>query len=340
MKINAKKYPLLICMIISCVVVVASLFILGFFGMNLGTTLGGGSQFEITMPADANSVEYVEKVKTAVSKNDYKVDSTFVEDKYIAGESNTEYTQRCLVVKIAHKDISDVSEEAIRNAVAEELGIDVSAVSTIENITSVVKAKNVLFLGLAVGIIAICLFVLGLVRYDIFAGLSFILSYLHNIILYLSILILTRVQLNLMSLGVMLVLTLAMSAVLIQIYEKNREITKMRTAEKMTVSERMISSELSVVKPFLFIAIALFVFACLLMFVPTTVVRLTSLNIVIALFVTAYTSLLIGPGVYASLLEIKDYAVKASLSRNDTVNKAIKKKIKKNTSAKEQSSKN
>lgn len=340
MKIKAKKYPLLICMIISCVVVVTSLFILGFFGMNLGVSLGGGSQFEITMPSDANSVEYVEKVKVAVSGKDYRVDSTFVEDKFVAGEENTDYTQSVLVVKIAKKDISEESKEAIRNAVAEELVINISAISSIENVTSVVKAKNVLFLGLAVGIIALCLFVLGLVRYDVFAGLSFILAYLHNIILYLSILILTRVQLNMMSLGVMLVLTLAMSAVLIQIYEKNREVTRMHTAEKMTVSERMISSEVSAVKSFVFVAVAVFVFACLLMFVPTAIVRFTSLNIVIALVVTMYTSLFVGPGVYASLLELKDYAVKANLSRNDTVNKAIKKKIKKSASSKEQASKN
>ena len=43
---TAKKYPLLISIIVSCVLVVASLFILGFFGINLGTSLAGGSQFE------------------------------------------------------------------------------------------------------------------------------------------------------------------------------------------------------------------------------------------------------------------------------------------------------
>ena len=36
-----------------------------------------------------------------------------------------------------------------------------------------------------------------------------------------------------------------------------------------------------------------------------------------------------GPGVYAALLEIKDYAIKSTLSRNDEVNKVIKKKVKK-----------
>ena len=207
------------------------------------------------------------------------------------------------------------------------------------NITSVVKAKNVLFLGLAVGIIAVCLFVMGWIRYDIFAGLSFILAYLHNIIVYLSVLILTRVQLNLISLGAMMVLTLIMSAILIQIYEKNREETKLQTNEKLSATERMIVSEKQVIKPYIFIGASILIFAALLAFVPVNAVRFTSLNILIATIVTAYTALIVGPGAYSYLLQVSEYNKKAVLSRNDNVNEAIKKKIKKNISKKESSSK-
>ena len=334
MKKTIKKYPLLICMILSCVLVVTSLFILGFFGMNLGTSLGGGSQFEVVLPNDANASESVKHVKGVLKVNGFTMDSSVVEDKYVPTQTQGEFTKRCLVIKIAKTDISDSKETAIRYGVADVLDIDVSNVSAVDNITSVVKAKNVLFLGLAFGIIAICLFVMAWIRYDIFAGLSFILAYLHNLILYLSLLILTRVQLNLASLTVMVVLTLAMSALLIQIYEKNREETKMHTSEKMTVSERMLSSEAAVSKPYIFVGVAVLVFALLMFIVPVANVMFTAINIIIALAVTAYTSLLVAPGTYAYLLEVKDYAVKATLSRNDEVNKVIKKKVKKNTAKK------
>lgn len=339
MKTKVKKYPLLISLIVSCVLVVTSLFILGFFGMNLGTSLGGGSQMEIIISDDADANKCVEKIKKCFSVNDYTVDSAFVEDKFIAGENNTEMSKKVIVVKVAKSDISDKSEKYIRYAIADSLDIDINNISTLENITSVVKAKNVLFLGIAVGIIAVCLFVMGWIRYDIFAGLSFILSYLHNIILYLSLLILTRVQLNLISLGAMLVLTLIMSALLIQIYEKNREEKKLQTNEKLSATERMIASEKQVVKPYLFVGIAIVVFAALLVFVPVNAVRFTSLNILIATLVTAYTSFIVGPGSYSYLLEVSEFNKKAVLSRNDTVNKAIKKKIKKNTAKKEVASK-
>lgn len=340
MKTKMKKYPMLVCMIVSCVLIVASLFILGFFGMNLGSSLGGGSQFKITMSSDASSKDYAKVVKETVSAHGYTVETTFVEDNYQAGDENTDFTQRCLVIKIAKTNISDKDEEYIRYALADNLNINVDLISSIETTTSVVKAKNVLFLGLALGIIVICLFVMAWIRYDILAGLSFILAYLHNIIIYLSILILTRVQLNLISLGVMVVLTLAMSAILIQIYEKFREESRMHTADKMSVSERMIDCETQATKPYLFVAAAVIVFALILFFVPVSSVRFTALGIIIAVIATTYTSLLIGPGSYAALLEVKDYRAKAILSRNDTVNKEIQKKIKKSISKKKTATEN
>ena len=331
MKTKMKKYPLLVSLIVSCVIVVASLFILGFFGMNLGTSLGGGSQFDIKLENDASTVQTTAKVKSAIRKNGYIMDSSFVEDRFVATEENGEFTIKCLVVKIASKNISDEKKQAIINSVAEALDISTDKISSIENITSSIKAKNVLFVGLAVGIIAICLFVLGWVRYNIFAGLSFILAYLHNIILYLSVLILTRVQLNLVSLSVVIILTLAMSCLLIAIYEKNRQYELSKSDAKMSVSERMWQSEKKVSKPFIIVAAAILVFALLLFFVPVASVRFAALNIIIAVIITAYTSILIGPGTYASLMEIKVYNEKAVLSRNENVNKEIKKKVNKGT---------
>lgn len=328
MKTNTKKYPLLISAIVSCVIVVVSLFILGFFGMKLGTSLGGGSQFEVVISNDANTKEYVKDIKSVVADNGYRVDTSFVEEKFKAGESQFEYTERCLVIKIANKDICAEKQTAIRNAVAEKLGIDVADVSEIEVITSVIKGKDVLFLGLALGIVVIALFAFAWIRYNLYAGLSFILANLHNVILFLSLMILTRVQINMISLVAIVVLTLIMSAVLIVIYEKYRELANLKTEEKMTIYNRMAVSEKETLKPYGIIAGIALVFALLMLFVPVAMVRFAALGVIFALLVTVYTTLIIGPGSYASLLELKNDYLMAVLSRNDTVNKTIKKKIK------------
>ena len=328
-KTKTKKYPLLIALIISCAIVIASIVILAIFGIKMDTSLGSGSQFEINISSEVSTKDYVSKVKDVAGDFDLVVDTAFVEDNYIAGEENATFTERCLVVKLSNTNISDETKQKFTEALAKKLNIDASKISSIREITSSVKSNDILFLGLAVGIIAICLFVFAWIRYNIFAGLSFLLAYLHNIILYLSLLILTRVQLSLVALSVGLILTLVMGAVLVSIYERYREKTKLHLEEKQTVSERMIKSEKETILPFAIIFGVILVFAIILLFSPVLNVKLACVNILIALVVTIYTSLLIGPASYAALLEIRDISLKSVLSRNHEVNKEIQKKIQK-----------
>ena len=81
--------------------------------------------------------------------------------------------------------------------------------------------------------------------------------------------------------------------------------------------------------PFAIIFGATLVFAIILLFSPVLNVKLACVNIMIALVVTIYTSLMIGPASYAALLEIRDISLKSVLSRNHEVNKEIQKKIQK-----------
>lgn len=337
MKLKFKKYPLLICLIVSAVFIVISLFIVGFFGIKLGVSLGGGSQIEVVLKEDVKVNDYVVKVDKALSKYGYKIDSVTVEDKYTAGENFGDYTTRCMLIKIAEKNISDKTKANIKADLIKNLGISEDMVSDVEQITASVVPKNVLFIGIAVGIIAIVFFVFGWLRYDIFAGLTFIVSYLHNLILCLSLIILTRVQLNIISLSVSLVLLIVLGMVIIHIFEKYREEVKLQTAEKISVTERMINCEMHAVKPLVIIGATAVFFAILLLFIPVYSVRMAALGIIFAIIVTVYTSLLIAPGIYGAMLEFYDANLKARLSRNDAVNKVIIKK--KKASAKKQTKK-
>ena len=333
MKLKMKKYPLLISMIISCVIIIASLFVLGFFGMRVGTSLGGGSQFEVNIASGASSKEYVSDVKKVLSDNGLTFDSSIVEDKYVAYDDEGNFTTQVLVVKISERDVKDSTETKVIEQIAKKLNVDKTYVSEIDNITSYTTGKDVLRLGIAIGAIAIALFVFAWIRYDVLAGLSFIVAFLHNIILYFSMLILTRLELNLTSLTVMFILTLVMSLVLIHIYEKYRREAKLHISDKLSISERMIKSESEAVKPFIILVCAVLVAIVFMLFIPANVVKFTALNILIALVVTAYTTLLIGPASYVALLDVRDVRAKAILSRNDTVNKEIKKKIAKSKKA-------
>ena len=321
-----KKYPLFVSLIISFVIVLASIFVLAFCGLKLSTSLGGGSQMELAISDNAETKTYVQNIKDVMSSKGLAVDSCTVEDKVLAGEGNTEFTQRYIVVKILASNVNDTTELEVRTALAEKLGVSVSNISTIDNIVSSVKAKDILLLGLGIGVIAICLFVFGLIRYDVFAGLAFLLVFLHNIILYFSVIILTRIPLSLVSLAAISILTLVAAAILISIFERYKIDRELHLAEKETPSSRMIRVEKNTIKSYAIFLVSVVVFMGLLLFVPVTNVLFSAASVLMALIVSAYSVLIIGPAVYSSLLDIQFASMQASLSRNDNINKVIKKK--------------
>ena len=327
MKKMPKKFPLLLCLIFSCAIVIASLFVAGFHGIKISPSIGGGSQMEVVIPDDYSSKESMRTIKEVLSKNNITFDSCSVEDKFTALAEDAKYFKRCIVINVLEEDISAEKELAIRNAIAEKLYISPDLVSEFNNIVSSVKSSDILCLGLAVGVIALCLFVFGWIRYSLFAGLSFVLAYLHNIILFLSIVIITRIPLGLVSIASILILTFVMTALMVSIYEKYKVESEMHLGEKETISERMFRCEGHALKPYLITAVITLIFTVLLFVVPVNSVIFSAVSIIISILLSGYTGLLIGPGVYASLSEIKNSYDEARLSRNDTVNKAIKKKI-------------
>ena len=327
MALKIKKYPLLISTIVSCVIIIASLFVLGFKGMNLGVSLGGGTQIEVTMNDGILTSTYTNKIDDVLDKYGLNIDTNFVEDKYNASEKDGEFTRKNLVIQVA-KELDETTSSNVKNDIVKTLGVKEDAVE-LGNIKSSVLSKSVLLLAGAFGILAVAFFLFGFIRYDVFAGISFVLAFLHNIILYLSIVIITRIQLTLSAISAMMFLTLVMTIVLVSIYERYREVSKEQDAAKLSISENMINSEKEIIKPFSIIAVAILVFTLSLLFLPVSRIVIIAVNMLIAFVVTLYTSLLIGPSSYVALLDIREMNRKAILSRNDTVNKSIKKKIKK-----------
>ena len=330
MKTKMKKYPILISTIVSCLIIVVSLFILGFFGIKFGVSLGGGEQIEVVMEDEVTKDSYLSKINTVLDKHNYSVDTSFVEDKYTAGDKNTEFTRKKLIVQVA-SEFTEEEANTIQSEIASTLGVEADSV-LVGKIVSSVVSKSALRIGIAFAIIALCFFVFSLVRYDIFAGLSFVIAYLHNIIVYFSLVIITRVQFTIDSLCVIVLLTLVMSAVLIAIYERFRVVTNSQEFDKTPLQEQMLLSEKGTVAPFVGVCVAILILVVGLLIVPSIRFKFIALNCFLALIVTAYTSLVIGPSAYVATLEIREMNIRAIMSRNDTVNKAIKKKVKKNTS--------
>ena len=327
MKNTQKKYPLLVSLIVSCVIVVASIFVLAFCGMRLSPSLGGGSQIEIAISDGADAKTCVQDIKKVLKEENIQYDSFIIEDSSTAGDDATELSQRKIVVNLQATDVSDEKELKIRQAISEKLSVAIESISEIDNMISSIRANDILLFGLGIGIIAVCIFVFGFVRYDIFAGISFLLAIVHNLILFLSLIILTRIPLGLVSLAIISILTLVSLACLVSVYEKNKLENEMHLAEKETPSSRLMRVEFMTLKSYIFIPCAIVIFSILMLIVPVYNVALSAISVLVALLVTMYTTTLVAPGVYASLLDLQKATFEATLSRNDTVNKVIKKKI-------------
>lgn len=330
-----KKYPLLICMIVSAVIIVASLFVIGFAGLKFDTTIAGGNQIEIVLPEDASSQEFANNARVVCKHTGLSLYHTTVETKFIAGAENGEYTTRVMILTFGDNDISAEKQLEYREELAEKLGFEnLDNISEFKEVKSMIETKNIWLIVLAIGIVIVCAFVFAWIRYDIFAGIAFILAYLHNIIMFFALSGITRLPIGLASLAIMIILTFIMSGILVHIFEEYRKVDRLHIENKLSTSENLIEAETKAIKPYIIIAIAVAVIVVLLMLSPSFMVRLSALSMALALVCMAYTVMLVTPGLYAYLVDLSKASKSARLSRNDTKNKAIKKKIAKSVKAK------
>ena len=335
MRQEVKKYPLLICFIISVAIIISSLFVIGFCGIKFDTSIVGGSQLEVVLPDDANTQEYANDVRIICKKTGLSLYSITVEDKFTAGEENGEYTKRVLLLTFADRDISEEKQTQYREMLSEKLGFEnANKISEFKTVTNMVESKNIWFVVLSIGIVMVCAFIFAIIRYDIFAAIAILVSYLHALILFFAASSLTRLPIGLTSLSIMVILLFIMSAVIIHIFEEYRKFARLHIEDKRTISEQLIIAEKKSLMPYLFIAIAAVLVVLMLMLSPSFMVRLSALSIMLALIICAYTAVLLVPGLYAYMLEVNKSAEKARLSRNENKNKTIKKKVAKTAKAK------
>ncbi len=334
-KFNLKKYPLLICLIVSAVIIVGSLFVIGFAGLKFDTTIVGGSQVEIVLPNGADAQDYSNSARVVCKHHSLSLYHTAIEDKFVAGETNGEYTTRVLVLTFADKNVSEETQKAYRDELAAKLGFEnANQISNFKAVTNMVEGRNMWLVILAIGIIVVCLFVFALIRYDLMAALSLLLAYIHSVMLFFALCGLTRVPLGLTSLASMVVLNIIMSAAIIAIFEDYRKLARLHIESKDTTAQKLMQAQKSSLMPYGIIAAIAMLAALLLLISPSFMVRLAAIAIIYVLIACAYTATLVTPGIYAYLTDMTKARVEAKLSRNETKNKVLKKKVAKNTKKK------
>ena len=309
------KYPLKLFAIISLALVVLTTVIVCIFGVNTSIEIGGGSQIEITLSTKSgetvnsgreNVEQYVETIEDILKDHGSAIDSYIVEDKYV---------DTYLIVRSTDNEIEGAS--TIPSEIATKLGIDLSRVSTVQKLSSYFTDNQMLYIGLAVLTVIVIAFFLGWIRYSINGGVTLAFSILHNLILSLAIIFVTRVQFSTVSLIGTLIFTLLSAIVTTLILERKRENSKSKQYAELSESAKMFEATKQN-KHLLWIAAVLFALMIVMLCIPIRYIALAGVSLIICLVVCAYTAICVTPALNVYLSETFIAKEKQRLSKNVT----------------------
>ena len=157
-----KRIPLLgLYLIISFVLIITAVVVSLTAGINLGSDIAGGTQFEVTINSPAASDKQITTIEKILKDNGERAEKIFVEDKDVDTK---------IVVRIADKKIEKQND--IKEAIVSELVLNQDDVSSFSIFNGTVTKKAVLWTSIAIVCLLLVVFIAGWLRYKIVAGLS------------------------------------------------------------------------------------------------------------------------------------------------------------------------
>lgn len=304
---NKKKYFFGLYLIVAFAIIISAVVVSLTLGINLGSDIGGGTQFEVAIDGNVAKSKDIKEIKEIVKKNGESIETIFVEDDRI---------ETVIVVRIADKKIEKQSE--IKKAIVEKLGVESSAISEFEIFNGTVTNKNVLHTGIAVVCVLLAIFIAGWIRYQLVAGLSLVFTTLTTLMLMVSMHILTRVPLTMISIMIMLALITVVLFAFVLFLEKVKANSKLKHYESLTTKELIDVSNKSVLKPLAFLAVLLLALSVVIVCIPVRFVTLTACSMFECLFVSILTYLFIDVPMHERLLDLKIQSDKLKLSKNSS----------------------
>ncbi len=302
-----KKFtiPYFALLLVTFTVLVAGIVITAVLGINLGFKEAGGTELRIDLNSAIQSQAKV-VAEDVLGDNGIAIDSIIVEDK-----ETTSY----LVVRIADKSIANI--DTIKTQIASKLGIETTSI-----LSSVVKStiKNDVYLAIGLVIVGLILAVLlfGIFRYRVAGGLALAFTYLVQIMFTLSIVFITRIQLSLA--GIIVIIVSALLAVLFAsiMLEKYRAQTLGKSLDDGEENLIMTQNVKSTLEPFIFVTIGIAILAVFMMFIGVYSTLMLSLVTIVSLASLAFSVLLILPKTNITLAEISRIRLEAHLSKNNS----------------------
>ena len=285
------------------------------FGVNTSTELSGGSQVSINITdPDTSEVLNANKVlgqaKSALSANHLIVEKHMV-------ESNG--TKTYLVINVTNRKVTNADE--VRAQIATKTGIDVANISGFKTINPAFSPVSIVLFGVGVLVAIIILFVVCLKRYKQAGSLTIGLVNLASVIMYFSVIILTRIWLNWASLVSLMISLVITNVILVALLENIKGNISLKQYSGYTEKEITSHFAQKLFIPAVFVCGAIFVMGFALLWVFNAYVQLLALSLMIASLISFFASLILATSVYSNLLIVYNIKQKQKTSKNPNLKK-------------------
>jgi len=301
-----KRIPLLgLYLIISFVLIITAVVVSLTAGINLGSDIAGGTQFEVTINSPAASDKQITTIEKILKDNGERAEKIFVEDKDVDTK---------IVVRIADKKIEKQND--IKEAIVSELVLNQDDVSSFSIFNGTVTKKAVLWTSIAIVCLLLVVFIAGWLRYKIVAGLSLTFAILHTLMLCVAMFVITRIPITMVSLIEILCITALVLFAFVLTLERIKENAELKHNSSLTTEELVSVSKKSTLTPLIFLAGLIAVVCLIFVCVPVSFVALSAGGLFICLLAGVYSYYFVGVEFHERLLDLKVQADKMKLSRN------------------------
>lgn len=299
------KVPYFAVLLVTFAILIAGIVVTAVFGINLGFKEAGGTQIRVNLES-AISTQVKPVVEDVLADNNIAIDSMFIEDK-----ETTSY----FVVNIADKSIENI--DAVEAKIAAALQIDRASVSNVV-VNSTIKSEVYLAIGLVIVGLIVAILLFGLFRYRVAGGLALAFTFLVQIMLPLSIVFCTRIQLSLGGIVAIIASAILMVLFAIIMLEKYRAATRgkdLNDGDEQTIMGDAVKSSAETI---IFVLAALVIISVALMFVGSLASLMIGLVSLVSTIVLAFVSFMILPKTNVALGEITRLRFEAYLSKNNS----------------------
>lgn len=281
---NLIKYGLTLIAFAICLGVV---FVIG-FGFNTSTDFGKAYEISIDCFDEGKLAEYEQTANNILKESGYSAKESFIEERSI-----------CDTIVIRYNSNSENNATKIEADIEAKLNLNENLVS-VEQLSLSTEKSMAIKLLIPLGIIAVVIFLYALIRFGIKESLALIVNLVVSTILPLALLAITRLELSLEVLGLLMVLSTLSTVLFMFIISKMNSIQKAQEKEESFKTNYINYLEANKIKVIIPACLIFLIFAVLIFTFNRAMIQIGVAGLVIYLAIS-FMAIIMSPALLMTL---------------------------------------